>query len=75
MVMMHCLLGAGDTKRVMKVAGLAQWGGFLPLAYLAGPMLGFGLAVIWFMQVGYRAAMAGVFTYLWVKRDWVRIKL
>ena len=75
MVMMHCLLGAGDTKRVMKVAVIAQWGGFLPLAYLAGPMLGFGLTVIWSMQVGYRAAMAGVFTYLWVKRDWVRIKV
>jgi multidrug resistance protein, MATE family len=75
MVMMHNLLGAGDAKRVMKVAVLAQWGAFLPLAYLAGPVLGFGLSFIWCMQVGYRAAMAGVFTWLWVKQDWVRIKV
>jgi multidrug resistance protein, MATE family len=73
MVMMHALLGAGDTRRVMKIAVLAQWGAFLPLAYLAGPVLGFGLTFIWSMQVGYRAAMAGLFTLLWVRRDWARI--
>jgi multidrug resistance protein, MATE family len=75
MVMMHALLGAGDAKRVMKVAVLAQWAGFLPLAYLAGPVLGFGLAFIWCLQVGYRAAMAGVFTHFWIRRDWARIKV
>jgi len=75
MVMMHALLGAGDARRVMKVAVLMQWGGFLPLAYLAGPVLGFGLTFIWCMQVGYRAAMAGVFTWFWVRRDWARIRV
>ena len=75
MVMMHALLGAGDTRRVMAVAVLSQWGVFLPIAYLAGPMLGFGLAVIWTLQVGYRAAMAGVFTWFWVRGGWTRIKV
>jgi multidrug resistance protein, MATE family len=75
MVMMHSLLGAGDTKRVMKIAVLAQWAAFLPLAYLAGPVLGFGLTFIWCMQVGYRAAMAGTFTWFWVRGDWSRIKV
>jgi multidrug resistance protein, MATE family len=72
---MHSLLGAGDAKRVMKVAVLAQWAVFLPLAYLAGPVLGFGLTFIWTMQVGYRAVMAGVFTRFWVKGDWQRIRV
>jgi multidrug resistance protein, MATE family len=75
MVMMHSLLGAGDTRRVMRVAVLAQWGAFLPLAYLVGPVLGFGLTFIWCMQVGYRAALAGIFTHYWVRRDWARIKV
>ena len=75
MVMMHALLGAGDTQRVMKVAVLAQWAAFLPLAYLAGPVLGFGLTFIWCMQVGYRATMAGVFTLFWVRGDWARIRV
>jgi multidrug resistance protein, MATE family len=74
-VMMHALLGAGDTQRVMKVAVLTQWAAFLPLAYLAGPVLGFGLTFIWCMQVGYRAAMAGMFTLFWVRRGWARIKV
>jgi putative MATE family efflux protein len=74
-VMMHCLLGAGDNRRVMMVAVLAQWVVFLPLAYLIGPVLGFGLSVIWSMHIGYRAAMAGVFTRFWVKRAWVGIKV
>jgi multidrug resistance protein, MATE family len=75
MVMMHALLGAGDNRRVMMIAVVAQWGVFLPLAYLAGPVLGFGLLVIWILQVGYRAAMAGVFTAYWVKRKWARIRV
>ncbi len=75
MVMMHALLGSGDTRRVMKVAVLAQWAGFLPLAYLAGPVFGFGLAVIWTLQVGYRAGMALTFTGYWVKGKWSAIKL
>jgi Na+-driven multidrug efflux pump len=75
MVMMHNLLGAGDNKRVMKVAVVAQWGLFLPLAYLVGPVLGFGLAVIWCLQVGYRAGMAGVFTWFWMRRGWAGIKV
>jgi multidrug resistance protein, MATE family len=75
MVMMHSLLGAGDTRRVMKIAVLAQWAAFLPLAYLIGPVLGFGLTFIWCMQVGYRAAMAAVFTWIWIRGDWARIKI
>ena len=75
MVMMHNLLGAGDNKRVMKVAVVAQWGLFLPLAYLVGPVLGFGLAVIWCLQVGYRAGMAGVFTWFWMRRGWAGIRV
>jgi Na+-driven multidrug efflux pump len=55
------------------VVVLSQWGLFLPLAYIAGPVLGLGLAVIWSMQVGYRAVMAVVFTRLWVRGDWSRI--
>ncbi|HKK03889.1 MAG TPA: MATE family efflux transporter [Gammaproteobacteria bacterium] len=75
MVMMHALLGAGDNKRVMKIAVVAQWGVFLPLAYLVGPVLGFGLSVIWCLQVGYRAGMAGVFTLFWMRKGWAGIRV
>ncbi len=41
--LMFALLGAGDMKRVMVVAIVSQWVFFLPLAFVIGPFLGFGL--------------------------------
>jgi Na+-driven multidrug efflux pump len=72
-VIMHALLGAGDARRVMMVAVLAQWVVFLPLAWLAGPMLGFGLTTIWLLYGGYRAGMAAVFTRHWIRGHWRHI--
>jgi putative MATE family efflux protein len=51
---MHGLLGAADARRVMIVGVGTQWLLFLPLAYLFGPVLGFGLLTIWILQGGSR---------------------
>jgi putative MATE family efflux protein len=73
MVLMHSLLGAGDARRVMVVSVCVQWLVFLPLAYLIGPVLGFGLTAIWLLQVSYRLLQSGIFTGFWVRRGWDRI--
>lgn len=70
MVMMHALLGAGDARRIMFVSIGAQWLLFLPLAYVVGPVLGFGLTAIWGLQAGYRALQALVVAWFWYRRDW-----
>jgi len=75
LVLMHALLGAGDARRVMLVSVIAQWGVFLPLAYLVGPVLGFGLSAIWALQVGYRGGQTLVVTRFWKKRDWVGLRV
>ena len=75
LVLMNALLGAGDSKRVMLVSIGSQWGLFLPLAYLFGPVLGFGLLTIWILQSGYRAFQAVIFTVVWIRGKWVDIKL
>ena len=75
LVLMHALLGAGDSKRVMLVAVSAQWFVFLPIAYLVGPALGFGLLGIWILQGTYRTLQAGLFRKLWEQRDWARIRV
>ena len=46
MVMMNALMGAGDVRRVMVISTGFQWLIFLPLVYLLGPVLGFGLVVV-----------------------------
>ena len=70
---MHGLLGAGDARRVMLVSIGTQWLLFLPLAYLIGPVLGFGLTGVWIWQGVIRAVQAWIYIALWRGRKWQRI--
>jgi len=70
---MHALLGAGDARRVMMVGVGNQWLLFLPLAYLFGPVLGFGLFSIWLLQGGTRTLSAFLYVTMWRGRHWQRI--
>ncbi len=72
-VLMHSLMGAGDVHRVMRISVSCQWLYFLPLAYVIGPMLGFGLFAVWLMNISYRALLAGVFALLWQRGKWAGI--
>lgn len=74
-VLMHALLGAGDARRVMLVSVGVQWLLFLPLAYLIGPVLGFGLTALWLLQGGYRGLQAGIFVRFWRARRWAQIRV
>jgi putative MATE family efflux protein len=72
---MHGLLGAGDARRVMLVSIGTQWLFFLPLAYLVGPILGFGLLAVWFLQGGGRMLNAWLFITMWRGRKWQHIEM
>ncbi len=74
-VLMNALLGAGAARQVMIVSAATQWIVGLPLAYLAGPVFGFGLMGIWFCLIGFRTLQAGLFTGLWAKGRWADIKV
>jgi Na+-driven multidrug efflux pump len=75
MVLMNALIGAGDTRRSMWISVIAQWVFFLPLAFVAGPVLGFGLLGIWLVNSAYRTGQAVVCIQSWAARRWVGIKL
>jgi len=75
MVLMNSLIGAGDTRRSMWVSVIAQWVFFLPLAYVVGPVLGFGLLGVWVVNVLYRTGQAIASARLWADRRWAEIKL
>jgi putative MATE family efflux protein len=70
---MHGLLGAGDARRVMYVSVGTQWLLFLPLAYVVGPVLGFGLFGVWLLQGTTRSLSAYLFVMMWRRRHWQRI--
>ena len=74
-ILMHALLGAGDARRVMLVSVGVQWLLFLPLAYVVGPVLGFGLTALWVLQGSYRGVQAGIFFSFWRRRGWARIQV
>jgi len=75
MVLMNALIGAGDTRRSMWISVILQWGFFLPLAYIAGPVLGFGLLGIWIVNSIYRSGQAVVCARHWAGKRWLGINL
>ena len=75
MVMMSSLMGAGATKVTMQISMGTQWLLFLPVAYLLGPILGYGLTAIWLAQIVYRSSQAFIYVHFWNKKNWQNIRV
>ena len=75
MVLMNALIGAGDTHRAMRISVIWQWMFFLPLAFLVGPVLGFGLVGVWVINGFYRVGQAINCAYQWNSGKWANIKI
>lgn len=77
-VMIVCskaLLGAGDNRRVMFTSILLQWGLYIPMAYIAGPVFGLGLTAIWIAQLIYKTIGGITFAVMWKRRKWDEIEI
>lgn len=72
---MHALLGAGAARPVMLVSIGVQWLLFLPLAFLMGPVLGYGLLAVWILQGVSRALQSSTFLAIWRSRSWQQIEV
>jgi len=75
MVLMNALLGAGDNLKVMTVTLVLQWMVFLPVAYVIGPIMGFGMSGVWLAHIGYRSIQAVVFLFIWRSGSWAKIQV
>ena len=75
LILMQALLGVGASRTVMVVGVGLQWLLFLPLAYLLGPVLGYGLLSIWLAMNFYRALQAVIFAQAWRRRSWQLIEI
>ncbi len=74
-VFTQALLGAGANRTVLLISSLGQWLFFLPLAWLIGPVLGFGLLGIWWVQLLHRSLSSMVFVHIWRARKWINIRI
>lgn len=70
MVLTQALLGAGASRKVLAINLVMQWCFLLPLAYLVGPILGFGLLGIWCIQSAQRISSSALYAALWRRRSW-----
>ena len=72
---MHGMLGAGDARRVMMVSIGTQWLLFLPLAFVIGPVMGYGLLGVWLWQGTTRTLQSWLFMTMWRGRKWQQIEV
>lgn len=75
MVLMNALIGAGDTRRSMWISVIWQWLFFLPLAFITGPLLGWGLLGVWIVNGVYRTGQAVNCATQWAGRKWTHVKI
>ncbi len=74
-VLLNALLGAGASRQVMVMSIALQWFLFMPVAWLVGPVLGWGLLGVWSCFIGYRTLQAAVLAVMWEKKHWTQIKV
>lgn len=75
MVLLNSIMGAGATKLGLMVNVGMQWGLFIPVAYLVGPVLGWGLIGVWSSRIVYRMAQAVVLMVIWRRRSWANVEV
>ena len=71
LILMNALFGVGAARLVMGVSVGLQWLVFLPVAYLLGPVWGFGLSAIWLAMTAYRGIQSLILASVWQRRQWV----
>lgn len=70
MVMVNCLLAAGDTKFPLLCAVSSMWGVAVPAGYLMGDVLGMGIEGIWIGLAMDEWCRAAAFLLRWKSNVW-----
>lgn len=70
----HTLFSVGDGNRVVVVSFSMQCL-FLPLVWVVGPYLHYGLLQIWLVQMAYGALATVLITAIWAEGRWKKVKI
>jgi putative MATE family efflux protein len=74
-VLMQSLLGAGASRAVMLVSVVVQWGVTVPLFWLVGIELEWGLMGVWSVFIAQRFVVGFLFYVVWRRGAWKRIEV
>jgi len=66
MVLLQTMLAVGQGRKVVLVTLGLQWFVTLPLSFLLGPVMGYGLIGVWAPQIAGRCAQAALLYWLWL---------
>lgn len=75
MILTQALFGAGNTRFVMIVELILHFTCLVPLAWLLGITMNFGLMGMWTATVVYIVLLSGIMTWKFRSGDWKRITL
>jgi Na+-driven multidrug efflux pump len=75
MILTQALFGAGNSRYVMIVELVLHFTCLVPLAWLLGITLGFGLVGIWCAAVVYVVGLSSAMTWKFWRGDWKAIRL
>jgi multidrug resistance protein, MATE family len=75
MILTQALFGAGNTLFVMAVELVLHFLCLVPLAWLFGITLGFGLMGIWSAAAVYAALLTAVMAWKFSRKDWQNIRI
>ena len=75
LVLLNAMYGAGNSRPVMVTGIVMQWCVGLPLAYVFGPVLDWGLLWIWGAMMVYRSGQSLIFARMWARRKWTQISV
>ncbi len=75
LVFVQALLGAGANRTVLTIRFSTQWLFLLPLSWLTGPALGFGLNAVWVVSTLHRVISSTSFLVVWRSQKWCKIEV
>ncbi len=70
LVFTQALLGTGSNRQVLQIRFASLWVITLPLTWYFGIHLGFGLTVVWGIQLLQRLILSVAFASIWQSRHW-----